>query len=142
MLRENEEKLLALLRLNARESISSLARKMGVSRTTVQSQLNKLESSGVIAGYRVKLGEKQSEGIQALVEIKVEPSRLAGVLSELKALTSIETLHTVSGKYDLVALVRADNANKIDEQLDKIGGVRGVTRTESAIILSTKLDRR
>lgn len=142
MLNENEEKLLALLRLNARESVSSLARKIGVSRTTVQSQLSKLETSGVIAGYRVKLGEKQGEGIQALVEITVEPSRLAGVLGELKAISSIETLHTVSGKYDLVALIRAESANKIDEQLDKIGGVHGVTRTQSAIILSTKLDRR
>lgn len=142
MLSEKDERLLALLGLNARESVSSLARKLGVSRTTVQSQLKKLEASGVIAGYRLKLGEKQAEGIQALVEITVEPSRLAAVLGELKAISSIETLHTVSGKYDLVALIRASSAEKIDQQLDKIGNVPGVTRTESAIILSTKLDRR
>lgn len=142
MVTDDEQALLDLLGMNARESVSSLARKLGVSRSTVQSRLGRLEKSGVIAGYRVKLGERQNRGIQALVEITVEPSRLAGVLAELKSMSGIETLHTVSGKFDLVALVRAESAGRIDEKLDKIGSVSGVTRTESAIILSTKLDRR
>ncbi len=37
-----DEKLLSLLKLNGRESVSSLARKMGVSRTTIQDRIKKL----------------------------------------------------------------------------------------------------
>ena len=63
------------------------------------------------------------------------------MLAEFKQISSIETLHTVSGKFDLVAVLRADSPELIDIQLDKVGKVRGVTKTASAIILSTKIDR-
>ena len=50
-----DEHLLAKLRDNARAPVAELARALGLSRTTVQSRLAKLERSGVIAGYAVKL---------------------------------------------------------------------------------------
>lgn len=142
MLSEKDRNLIGLLKLNARESVASLARKLGASRSTVQDRLNRLESSGVIAGYQVKLGAKSAGGLQAFVEITVEPARLAGILSELKSIPNIETIHTVSGKFDLVSVVRAETAGEIDAVLDKIGAINGIARTSSAIILSTKLDRR
>jgi len=142
MLSEKDEALIGLLKINARESVASLARKLGVSRSTVQDRLKRLETSGTITGYQVRLSEKNTGGIQAFVEITVEPARLAGILVELKSFPNIETIHTVSGKFDLIAVVRADTAGLIDELLDKIGAIAGISRTSSAIILSTKLDRR
>jgi DNA-binding Lrp family transcriptional regulator len=59
----------------------------------------------------------------------------------LLRLHQIDTLHTVSGKFDFVALMRAGSAEELDQLLDQIGAIPGVTRTESAVILSTKLDR-
>ena len=68
--------LLALLRLNAREPVASLARKLSLSRTAVQDRLRKLEGSGAIAGYAVKLGkEGKSNGISAMITLGVEPKR-------------------------------------------------------------------
>jgi len=142
MLNEKDESLIGLLKINAREPVASLARKLGVSRSTVQDRLKRLETSGVIAGYQVRLNNKNSSGLQAFVEITVEPALLAGVLGELKSIANIETIHTVSGKFDLIAVVRASTAELIDELLDKIGTIAGISRTSSAIILSTKLDRR
>ena len=142
MLTEKDHQLIGLLKINARESVASLARKLDVSRSTVQDRLKRLESAGVIAGYQVKLGNNELQGIQALVEITIEPARIAAILGELKAIANVETLHTVSGKYDLVALIRATTAERIDNVLDKIGAIPGVVSTSSAIILSTKLDRR
>jgi len=142
MLSDKDEALIGLLKINAREPVASLARKLGVSRSTVQDRLSRLERSGTITGYQVRLNEKSSNGIQAFVEITVEPARLAGILVELKSIANIETIHTVSGKFDLVGVVRADTAGLIDEVLDKIGAIAGISRTSSAIILSTKLDRR
>jgi len=142
MLSEKDQALIGLLKLNARESVASLARKLDVSRSTVQDRLKRLETSGVIAGYQVRMGPKNASGIQAFVEITVEPALLVQVLAELKAIPQIETIHTVSGKFDLVAVVGVDTAGQIDQVLDKVGAVSGITRTSSAIILSTKLDRR
>jgi DNA-binding Lrp family transcriptional regulator len=137
-----DEELIALLRLNAREPIASLARKLGLSRTTVQDRLKRLEQIGTIAGYAVKLGtEVRRGGIRAYVELSTESRRTADVLRALLRIHQIETLHTVSGKFDFVALIGAGSAEELDQLLDQIGTIPGVTRTESAVILSTKLDR-
>ena len=142
MLTDKDELLIGLLKINARESVASLARKLGVSRSTVQDRLNRLETSGVITGYEVRLGSKSASGIQAFVEVTVEVAVLPAILGELKSIPQIETIHTVSGKFDLIAVVAARTTEKIDQVLDKISGIRGVLRTSSAVILSTKLDRR
>jgi len=138
-----DEELIALLRTNARMPVSELARKLEVSRTTIQDRLRRLEINGVIAGYSVRLGnEGSSEGIAAVVELSVEPHMNKEVIQSLMRMPQVETLHTVSGKFDLIARIRALTTEHIDKVLDDIGGIEGITRTESAIILSTKLDRR
>lgn len=135
--------LLALLRLNARESVSALARKLGTSRSTVQDRIRRLEQNGVISGYSVVLGaDHPNEHVKALVTIVIEPRRLTEVVSALKKMSAIDALHTVAGKFDLAALVRTGSPADMDTVLDEVGAVSGVVRTESAIILSTKLDRR
>jgi DNA-binding Lrp family transcriptional regulator len=54
----------------------------------------------------------------------------------------IETLQTVSGKFDLIASVRTASSEAMDRLIDAIGQIAGITRIETSVILSTKLDRR
>jgi DNA-binding Lrp family transcriptional regulator len=138
-----DDELIALLRVNAREPVASLARKLGLSRTTVQDRLRRLEQNGMIAGYSVKLArEIDRGGIRAYVTISVEPRRQIEVAKVVSRLPQVETLHTVSGKFDLIALVKTASAEDMDRLIDQIGLVAGVTQIETAVILSTKLDRR
>ena len=51
-----DEKLLAALASDSSTSTSRLARRFKVARSTVQARIERLERSGVIAGYTVKLG--------------------------------------------------------------------------------------
>ncbi|MFT3986704.1 Lrp/AsnC family transcriptional regulator [Aestuariivirga sp.] len=142
-LTSKDEELIALLRVDAREPVASLARKLGLSRTTVQDRLRRLEDQGVITGYAVRLAEEVDKGgIRALVTISVEPRRQVEVARLLARFPQFETLHTVSGKFDLVATVKTASAEDMDTLIDKLGVIPGITRTETAVILSTKLDRR
>lgn len=143
MLTRKDEDLIALLKLNAREPVASLARKLGLSRTTVQDRLKRLEEQKIIEGYSVKLSSQVDRGgIRAYVSLEVEPRRAVDVNGALAAIPQIEALYSVSGKFDIIALVLTRSAEDIDRLLDEIGQISGVTRTESAVILSTKLDRR
>jgi DNA-binding Lrp family transcriptional regulator len=143
MLTAKDEELVALLRVNAREPVAALARKLGVSRTTVQDRLRRLEEQGSIAGYTLKLSkEAASRGISAMVTISVEPRRQIDVAKMISKLPQVETLHTVSGKFDLMAQVRTATAEDMDKLIDTIGVISGVTEIETAVILSTKVDRR
>jgi DNA-binding Lrp family transcriptional regulator len=137
-----DQKLLALLRTNARAPVAALARKLGLARSTVQERIAKLERSGVIAGYTVKLGADFSRRqIAAHVMIAADPKRADQVVSELKRIPEVRSLSAVSGAYDMIAAIAAETTARIDAVLDEIGRIKGIERTTTSIILSVKLDR-
>lgn len=137
-----DDHLLARLRDNARAPVAELARALGLSRTTVQSRLAKLERSGVIAGYAVKLSEARAATmIHAFVMLTVEPKQAAAVTAALKRMTGVRRLQSVSGPADMIAAVEAVGVAEMDALIDEIGGLNGVERTNSSIVLATKFDR-
>jgi DNA-binding Lrp family transcriptional regulator len=137
-----DEHLLGRLRENARAPVAELARALGLSRTTVQSRLARLERTGVITGYAVKLSETYQTGrVHAFVMLTVEPKQSAAVIASLRRMTGVRRLQSVSGPFDMIAAVEAAGVAEMDALLDEIGAVKGVERTNSSIVLSTKLDR-
>ncbi len=142
-LSRNDRRLIAALQRNARQSISDLARELDLSRTTVQKRLAQLESSGVITGYKIKLSDSyRAETFQAYVNLVVDPRLSGQVAIALERMSEVEALYTVSGKIDLVAIMRVSSPAELDITLDRIGAMEGVRDTDSAIVLSTKFDRR
>ena len=77
----------------------------------------------------------------AHVAVTVDPKRSEHVQSTLRKIEGVRTLHTVSGPFDLIAVVAAEATAEIDSVLDRIGAISGVERTTSAIVLTTKFDR-
>ena len=138
---DKDAELLALLRINAREPTASLARKLGLSRSTVQDRLARLEDQGVIAGYTVRLQALAAVGFRAYVGISVEPKRLNDVIAATKKILEIDRLDAVSGELDLMAVVNVDTPAALDKLLDRLSELPGVGDTESLIVLSTKFDR-
>lgn len=142
MINQQDEKLLAMLRTNARASISDLARALDLSRSTVQSRMQKLEENGVIKGYSVEYGDAYlSSMVSAHVSIKVKQKLTTKTNIELKHIDAITELYAISGEYDLIALVQAQSLEKLSHLLDDIGNLDGVERTTSSVILETKFKR-
>jgi DNA-binding Lrp family transcriptional regulator len=134
--------LIALLRENARASTAELARRLGVSRTTVQSRIERLEARGVIAGYGVRLSRDYEQGlVRAHVLLTVTPKLADRVVRDLRALPQVRQLHSVSGSFDMIVIVESPSIGDLDALIDRIGAMEGVERTLSSIILSTRIDR-
>jgi DNA-binding Lrp family transcriptional regulator len=137
-----DQMLIAALRENGRASTAQLARLVGRSRTSVQSRLERLEKQGVIAGYGVRLAPEHDFGaVRAHVMIKVGPKESRAVTAALRAIPQVRVLHSVSGDVDLIAVAATASVAEMDEVIDRIGGLDGVERTTSSIILSTKFER-
>lgn len=137
-----DRRLIALLRENARASTAELARKLGLSRTTVQSRMQKLETKGPIAGYTVRVHDEYERGlIRAHVLITALPKLSSRVEADLKRVPEVRRLYAVSGAHDFIALVATETVETMNTLLDRIGALDGVDRTQSSIILSTRIER-
>jgi DNA-binding Lrp family transcriptional regulator len=139
---EKDDQLIALLRENARLSVSDLARRLNVSRTSAQVRLEKLERSGVIAGYTVRVSKEfDANRVRALVMIKSAPSNRATTEKSLSDFPNLTTLYSISGAFDLVAEISTRSVEQLDKVIDSIGALEGVDDTLSSVILSTKIAR-
>lgn len=137
-----DRQLVELLKVNARESVAELARKLGVARTTVQERLRRLEDSGAIAGYTVRVGTAvERPALTAHVLLEVNPKRADAVIRDLKALPLIRGVYAISGSFDYLAIIETGSTQEIDAILDRIGRLEGVAKTETSIVLSVKFER-
>ncbi|SOZ14381.1 Putative transcriptional regulator, AsnC/Lrp family [Cupriavidus taiwanensis] len=135
--------LLSLLQANARESAANLARHLGIARTTVVARIARLERSGVIAGYGVRLGQRMEDNaILAYCGLSVQPKAAPAILRALQRLPEIEEVNSVSGPVDYLVAIRCETHDRLDRLLDEIGMLDGVNHTTTSIVLARKLDRR
>ena len=134
--------LLALLRDDARAPTAELARKLNLSRTTVQSRMERLQRQRVICGFTITVPDELEAGlVRAHVMITLAPKRSGAIEVALRKIAEVRVLHSVSGPFDLIAIVAAASIGELDALIDRIGGLDGVERTTSAIVLSTRIQR-
>ncbi len=139
---DQETHLLRLLTANSRESIAELARKLCLSRSTVKDKISRLEKRGIIKGYTLRVSEDYKDRqLEAQVMISCEPKLSMKIGRALSKLSSIRSLYTFNGAYDMIAIVNTNTTKDLDHVLDEIGDIEGINKTLSSIVLSTKFER-
>jgi DNA-binding Lrp family transcriptional regulator len=137
-----DKKILALLMDNARLPVTTIAKQVGVARTTVIARINALEKREVIAGYGLRLNqERYQAAVRAYVGLSVEARFAAGLMKFLQQMSEVETLCAVSGQIDYMLTLHCATTEVLDKLLDQIGALEGVRQTSTSIILSKRIDR-
>ena len=138
----SEKALLELLAANARASVASLARSLGISRTTVQERIRRLEEKGAIAGYTIVRGAKaRPVKVTAHTLLRIEPKRSGVVTGVLKKQPAVKGVYALSGEFDVLVVLQADRVEDIDAAIDALGEVDGVERTQTSMVLSVRFER-
>jgi len=133
-----DRRLIAALRRDARQPVSSLAAALGLSRATVKARIDRLIEAGVINRFTVELGAGQEdELIRAIVLIELEGSLSRTVIRALSALGQVAKLHSTNGTWDLVAELTCNDLRDFDAALRRIREVRGVVSSQSCLLLDT-----
>ncbi len=133
-----DQQLLSLLRKDARTNVATLAKKLGVSRGTVTNRITKLEDTGVIVGYTVRLRpDAQPNQISAWMSVAVEGNETRAVIASLLGEPGVAALHDTNGRWDLLAELRAANLSELSQVLERIRLVRGIRNTETSLHLET-----
>lgn len=137
-----DRQLIALLQDNARLSTVALAKAVGLSRSTVQERLHRLENAGVIAQYTVRLGSGE-DPLQAWLLLRyADGFSCDDVMPLLVALPQVQLCHSVAGETDLMVLVQVDKPAALADLRERIAGFKGVDDITTVTVLKTMLDRR
>jgi DNA-binding Lrp family transcriptional regulator len=139
---ETDNQILALLMDDARLPVTSIAKKVGMARTTVIARINSLEKRGVITGYGLRLNQELFQpAVRAYVGITIDPHHAPTLVATLKKMPEVETLCAVSGSVDYMLTLRCPSTAALDKLLDQIGATQGVRQTSTSIILTKRIDR-
>lgn len=136
---EIDRKLLALLRINARENAASLAKKLKVSRGTVQNRIARLQTDGTIRGFTIKTSqETEDDRVRAIMCIAIEGEKSTKVIRALSGFAEIEQIHTTNGRWDLVAEIATGTLGSFSRALDEIRLIEGIAATETSLLLDLR----
>ncbi|MFO7689321.1 MAG: Lrp/AsnC family transcriptional regulator [Cryobacterium sp.] len=133
-----DRRLLSALRVNGREPVASLARDLGVTRSTINSRLKRLTDSGTIVGFGVRIREDRDPGsIRAITLIEVQGRATTRVIDSLRGFAEVTHLHTTNGGWDLVAELRTASLADFDRLLGEVRSLDGVLNSETSLLLSS-----
>jgi len=133
-----DQQLIALLRVDARAPVATLAAKLKVSRGTVTNRIAKLEYNCVITGYTVRLRpDSVPDEITAWMSITVDGNRTREVVSILLGEPGITGLFDTNGRWDLLAEIRSPNLNELAAVLERVRLIKGIASTETSIHLQS-----
>ena len=135
-----DRKILNVLAEDGRISIADLARRIGLSKSPTQARLRRLESAGVVTGYRalidpIRLGLDHV----AFVEVKLDDTREAA-LSKFNAavvkLPEIEQAHMMASHFDYLLKVRTRSMSAYRQVLgEKISSLPHVASTSTYVAM-------
>jgi len=133
-----DRQLIAILRDDARTAVATLAKRLGVSRGTVQNRIDRMMREGSILGFTLRLPpETDAHRVRAVMAIAVEGERTSAVMAALRGFPEIEAVHTTNGRWDLMAELSAESLAAFSGALDGIRQIKGIATTETSILLAT-----
>lgn len=135
-------RIIAALQLNARESTSAIAAKLGVARTTVHERIRRMEQSGVITGYSVMLGSPEDTPcVQVVVLLEVQQKETNRIIKRLETYPEVKRCLSINGEFDLLLAAEAPRIEDLDILVDDLAKIPGVLRTNTSVVFGRRIDR-
>jgi DNA-binding Lrp family transcriptional regulator len=139
MLDDTDAALMAELRRDGRASLSDLAHRMGLSRSTVSIRMERLVQRGDIVGFTVLTrADAAPAPVRALMLIGIEGRGAERIMARLAGFAAVTAVHSTNGKWDLIAELAAQTLEELDTVIFRIREIDGVMQSETNLILSTR----
>ena len=128
---EYDRKILSVLSVEGRISMTALGERVGLSKTPVTARVKRLEEEGVITGYRATLSASKL-GVEhiAFLEVKLSDTRekaLDAFNQAVRAIPEVEACHMIAGGFDYLIKVRTSDIfayrQVLGEQLSRLPNV-------------------
>lgn len=138
-----DRRIIGVLQANAREPVSSLARKVGLSRSAAQERLSRLEYKGVISGYTVKLARYNPKSlISAYLLLYLDGPICERVVPAIAGIPEVKKSESIGGDIDMILKVEVDQLADLSRVRDLVEAIHGVAKVTTGIVLAERFDRK
>ena len=135
---DTDQRLIAELRRDGRAALSDLADRLGLSRATVRSRMERLTEKGEIAGFTVLTrSDVTAAPVRGLIMIGIEGKGGEKVMARLAGIPAVLAVHSTNGKWDLIADIQADSLEEFDKAINEIREMKEISSSETNLLLST-----
>jgi len=145
---EKDQAILTLIQENSKLTAKQIAKKINAPITTVFAKIKRMEEAGVIKQYRAILSpDKLNLGTAAFILASVSytttktdgvPISQRDVAEEISRFPEVQEVHIVTGDYDLLVKLRAENVDAIGKfVVDKLRRIKGLEKTLTCMVFET-----
>ncbi len=131
--------ILEALKDNARENATNIGAKINLSTSAVIERIKKLENSGVIEGYTAIINQNAvGRELVAFMYVSLEhPKYNEGFIKQINKNSSVVECHYIAGDFDFILKVATRSGKSLEEFLNFVKSIGGVSLTRTSVVLST-----
>lgn len=136
---EIDRRILRLLRQDARRTVRDIAQQVDLTVGPVKRRIDRLESTGVIQGYTVRVDQaKVGAELDAVVELRVVGDmELETILDFASRIPEVSEVLTIAGDPDALVRVHADNIHDLQRVVNLLRTGGRVTGTKTLVVLDS-----
>lgn len=134
-----DHEILALLREDARRTLSDIAGRVTLSTAAVKRRIDRLQEVGVITGFTVRVDHaKLGWGIEAFTELRFSgTSNVAEIVATASGMPETQAVFTIAGDPDALVWLRARDMSHLQRVIDEIRRNHRVTGSRTLIALDS-----
>ncbi len=134
-----DKSMVALLRKDARMSLSDLSQTLNISRSALRARLHKLQDQGDILGFTVVLRQDVEDApVRGLMMLAIQGQGTDRIIHLLTSLPQVTAVHATNGKWDLIAEISSQDLAQFDMILSDVRKFPGVVSSETNLLLRTR----
>lgn len=128
--------ILEMLQDNSRIPLVDISKRTGRRESTIRRRVQGLVDRGIIKRFTIEIGEAGTT--RAIVLVSIDSAVDTHLVStKLIGVPGVKIVYEVTGQYDITAVIGGSNISEINDTIDSVRKIRGVTDTNSVIILRT-----
>lgn len=138
----DDRELLEALPALTRPNLLELSRRLGAARNTLQARLDRLQATGVIAGYEPVVDLRAAGfGVLAFMTLEIAQGQESAALDVIGAVPEVLEIHKITGPGDLFCRVVARDNEHLHAVVEAVLTAPGVTRTTTTLALNSPVSR-
>jgi Lrp/AsnC family leucine-responsive transcriptional regulator len=142
-LNDTDIAIIGVLQDEGRATFAQIAQRVGLSPAAVHERVKKLETRGIITGYRAVVDpEKLGSGVTAFVLVTQSARPRGGLETAFTQWPWVEECHHIAGEESLLLKVRAESTRALEHLIWEIRALDSVERTKTVIVLATEFEGR